>query len=91
MVGAYINISNIHHDRGNKQKELEYLMKSMEIVEGMDDPNSVALMKYNLAVFYLEGSEKEKSFELIRGHSMLLNNTRHISIGLFYITNNMMR
>lgn len=64
MVGAYINISTIHHDRGNKQKELEYLMKSMEIVEGMDDPNSVALMKYNLAVFYLEGGEKEKSFEL---------------------------
>lgn len=64
MVGAYINISTIYHDRGNKQKELEYLMKSMEIVEGMDDPTSVALMKYNLAVFYLEGGEKEKSFEL---------------------------
>ena len=64
LYGAFVNISTIHHDRGNNQKELEYLMKSQELVEGMNDPNNIALMRYNLAVFYMERGEKGKAFEL---------------------------
>jgi tetratricopeptide (TPR) repeat protein len=62
LYGSIINISTIHHDRGDK--EMEYLMKAQDLIAGIGDPNQLALMKYNIAVFYAEDGQRDKAFDL---------------------------
>ena len=66
LYGSIVNISTIHHDRGDKEKELEYLMKAQDLVAGIGDPDQLALMKYNIAVFYAEDGQRKKAHDLIK-------------------------
>lgn len=64
IYAAWLNISTIHHVQGDRESELEYLMRSKAMMDEMGDVSQSALIAYNMAVFYIDGHEIDKALEL---------------------------
>ncbi|NQV52479.1 MAG: SpoIIE family protein phosphatase [Flavobacteriales bacterium] len=66
LTGAFLNISTIYHERGEKVKELEFLLKSIDLAKSRKDSSQLGVMTFNLAVFYAEQEEDTKSKQNLR-------------------------
>lgn len=64
IYGAIMNASTIHHDRGQREKEMELLLKARAVCESICDPDQLALLYYNMAVFYHTEGEIEHALEM---------------------------
>ncbi|GAB5539431.1 MAG: hypothetical protein Salg2KO_15340 [Salibacteraceae bacterium] len=64
VYGTTLNISTIYNDLGDKELELEYIMKARDLALQIGSPDEIALVTYNIAVFYGKNEEFEKAEEL---------------------------
>ncbi|MEZ4722174.1 MAG: SpoIIE family protein phosphatase [Flavobacteriales bacterium] len=63
LSGAFLNISTIYHERGEGEKELEYLIKASKLAESMQNHDQHAVIIFNIGVFYLEAGDQIKAVE----------------------------
>jgi tetratricopeptide (TPR) repeat protein len=63
MVRSYNNIGNIHKDKGDFDKALEFQFKSLEIKEEIEDKKGMAASYNNIGIIYHFKGDYDKALE----------------------------
>jgi len=61
LSGALLNISTIHHERGDEQQELAYLFQAHDLAKERNQTDHMAVIQFNIAVFYTNSGDTEKA------------------------------
>lgn len=78
IASAYLNIATVHNNTGNKEQELSYIMKTVDIARKNDLDDILAKALFNLSVHYAYSMNFDKSEELCKELSILYKKTNDL-------------